>query len=96
MRHIDGIFVTNPRQNLLPFLLDDVSGGKKWTSDSILSDFIPRKFIYSRSILLGAFMEGQLPDASNTIRNRDARQAFAAAEGVIPDAVDAIWNRDVC
>ena len=35
---------------------------------------------------VGALKEGPIPDAGNAIRNRDARQAFAATEGRTPDA----------
>lgn len=85
MRHIDGIFVTNPRQNLLPFLLDDVSGGKKWTTDSILSDFIPSKFIYSRSILLCAFMEGlTLEDTLYSSSNLREGSGLSKILGIMP------------
>ena len=39
-------------------------------------------------------MEGPIPDASNAITNRDARQAAAVIECTIPDAGDALRNCD--
>ena len=35
-------------------------------------------------------VEGVFPDASDAVRDRDARQAGAAVEGIIPDAGDRI------
>lgn len=42
----------------------------------------------------GAEIEGQTPDAGNSIRNIDARQAAAAIEGTLPDAGNAVRDHD--
>ena len=39
-------------------------------------------------------LEGTFPDAGDSIRNRDGRQAGAEPEGPFPNAGDAVWNCD--
>ena len=42
----------------------------------------------------GATTEGIIPDASDTVRDWDARQDLAVPEGTFPDTGDGIGNRD--
>lgn len=61
LRHLDGLFVTNPSKSVVSFLMENDQrddDGRPWTSETIFSKFIPKEFIHSRSILLGALSEG--------------------------------------
>lgn len=96
IRHIDGIFVTNPRQNLISFLLQGFKcdeDGIPWTTDSIISKFVPNQFIYSRSILLGALADGLTLEGKPSSTPNDLREGcgFARILNTVPlEAVQRI------
>ena len=78
--HLDGIFATNPRGNLIPYLLEDGQSddkGRPWTLETIFSTFIPNEFIHSRSILFGALADGLTLGGSQMHRaNKEKGVAF--------------------
>lgn len=95
LSHLDGIFVTKPEQNLLSFLLEDGkcdNKGRPWTTETIFSQFIPKEFIFSRSVLLGALVDGlTLGGKQNASRRIKEGCGFAGVMSVVPlEAVQKI------
>jgi hypothetical protein len=68
LKHLDDTFIMNlSNYDLLSCKLEDGtfdSKGDPWTWETLCSEFIPQKFIHSRSLLLGGLADGLSVDGT--------------------------------